>query len=397
LARYGRLAGRVTVAWGDVDLMPSAVTPAAVTPALAAAALASDAMIAALRLADWVGDRTSVTARGLLGRGPAGQACAALGIDVPGLARDWDTAVSAGLIVVAGSRASAVRPRRPEDALEAWLRALAVPLGRSDDECAQWLAAMSVLASAEDESFTAAAVRDAAFGAADDENSDERADQWLADWISFGAVAAGGGRAAGGGLAAGGPLRITPLGRLLADSVTAMLAPAPDDNADVIVARFSTLPVRVAIQYAERWLAARTPVAAAAELIDFAGTATPRERAIAIDLAAEIGPDAAPAWRDRAERPGYGAYIREWLADQGEDVPEFPADEAWMAAEMFALALDEASSCAGESRAGEEKVAWAVEEAFDTDDPVTVLRESGHPDAAQLIDLIEGPSSRRPL
>jgi hypothetical protein len=276
--------------------------------------------------------------------------------------------------------------------LTAWLRALAAPLGMPDDACAQWLAAVAVLASADGGSVTAGEVRDAVFGAVDDEDADERADGWLADWTRSAVVVPDGGVSAGGavdvsaGDLAGDLLRITPLGRLLADSVTAALAPGPDDGAAAVVRRFIAVPVRVTIRYLTGWLAARGLVAAAGELIDFAATATPYQRATAIDLAAELGPDAAAAWRQRAKQPGYGAYVREWLADQGEEVPVVPGDEAWMAAEMFALALGEAL---GDQSLDDKEVAWAMEEAFDTADPVAVLNESGHPEAPRLIEFVQ--------
>ena len=218
-------------------------------------------------------------------------------------------------------------------------------------------------------------------------DADERADGWLADWTRFGAVVPVGDSArvpadVPAGVPAGGVLRITPLGRLLADSVTATLAPGPDDGAVAVVQRFITVPVRVAIRYLTGWLAARGLVAATGELIDFAAAATPYERATAIDLAAELGPDAAAAWRQRAKLPGYGAYVREWLADQGEEVPDVPGDEAWMAAETFALAVGEVppslgDGSIGDGSLGEKEVAWAMEEAF------------GHPEAARLIELAQ--------
>jgi hypothetical protein len=381
--------------------MPSAVTPVIVAPELAAAALASEAITAALQLATWVGyEGKHVTARAVLSPGPALDACAALGIelppgktklrsmlDVPVLVRDWNTAVSAGLILVGGGSARrAVEGNDGPDVatLTAWLRAITEPLAMPDDECAQWLAAVAVLASADGDSVTEGAdggsvtvgeVRDAVFGAVDDKEADERADQWLDDWVFFGALVP----------VDGGSLRITPLGRLLTDSVTAMLTPAAAEDAAAVVQRFITVPVRVAVRYLTGWLAVRGVVAAAGELIDFAGSATPYQRAIAIDLAAELGPDAAPAWRERARLPGYGAYVREWLADQGEEVPDFPGDQAWMAAELFTLALEEAPPGLGEG-----KVAWVIKEMFDNDDPLPVLKESGHPDAERLTRLVEG-------
>ena len=325
--------------------MPSAVTPAVVTPALATAALASEAPV----------------------------------IEVPSSGED-----------------GAASPD-PADVLTAWLRVITAPLGLGEERT-QWLAAVAVIAEAGEDGVTAGEVRDAVSAASDDEDGDERADRWLDEWVLFGALVRSGVLPAGGlppgaypagGLAlddllAGGRFEITPLGRLLTDSVTATLGPGPDDNAAATVERLGALPVGVAISYAAGWLGARTPVTAAGELIDFAASAAPRERATAIDLAAELGPDAAPAWRERAQLPGYGAYVREWLADQGEEVPDFPGDDAWIAAETFSLALAEAPAWLGDG-----KVAWAIEEVFDGDDPVTVLAASGHLDAPRLIKLVE--------
>ncbi|HEY1627445.1 MAG TPA: hypothetical protein VGG16_27000 [Streptosporangiaceae bacterium] len=395
--------------------------PDVVTPELAAAALASDAMIAALRLASWIGSRAPVTPRGWLSPGPALEACAALGIelppgkvrlrsmgDVPSLARAWETAVAAGLILVNPSNARGIGFRLVEAdpsldmdtaVLTAWLRAIAAPLVLPDYECAQWLAAVTVLAAAGDEGFTAAQVRDAVFAAGEERDAGARTDEWLEDWAWFGAVTgrgfSGGELAVGGlpagGLAvddllAGGRYDVTPLGRLFADTVTGTLAPAPDQDAAAVIEGLGSLPVSLTVRFLTQWLAARTTADAAGELIDFAAAATPYQRATAIDLAAELGPDAAPAWRERADLPGYGAYVREWLVDQGEPVAGVPGDQAWMAAEMFALALlEQPPPWITVAR----KTPWAMEEAFGTSDAVTVLSESAHPDAARLIGIVQ--------
>jgi hypothetical protein len=375
-----------------VDLTPDSLVPVIVTPELTAEALASEALSGALLLTEWVGDAKQVTEHGLLGPEPALQACRALGIpvagkkrlrsagDVPELAAAWRAARGAGLITVSGRTAHGASLDDPaDDALPVWLRALAAPLGLPEEQRAEWLAAVALLSSAVlseagDGSISALDVRNAAFAASDGEDSDKRVAEWLADWVLFGVVV---------------PVRarfvVTALGRLLADSVTAMLAPAPEDDAGAVVARLGSLPVGVAVEYLRGWLAARTPETAAGELIDFAASVTPYERATAIDLAAELGPDAAAAWRERAKLPGYGAYIREWLADQGEHVPEVPGDDAWLAAETFSLALGSAPDWLGDG-----KLAWAVEEVFDTDDPLPVLAASGHPDAPRLIEMIDG-------
>jgi hypothetical protein len=379
-----------------VDLLPSAVTPAVVTPELTHAALASEAMIGALTLAEWVGDGKQVTAKGLLAQGPALAACRALGVatgkkrlrsagDVPELAVAWRVARAAGLITVSGGSARGAGLEDPADALATWLRAVVAPLGLPEEQRAEWLAAVALIAEAGDGGLSAWDVRNAAFAVSDGEESDGRATQWLADWVLLGAVVPASGSPALDDVLRDVPLRVTPLGRLLADSVTAALAPAPEEDAGAVVARFGSLPVGIAIRYASGWLAARTPVAAAGELIDFAASATPHQRATAIDLAAELGPDAAQAWRQRADLPGYGAYVREWLADQGEQVPDFPGDEAWLAAETFSLGLSSAPEWLGDG-----KLSWAAEEAFGADDPLTVLAASGHPDAPRLIEAVEG-------
>jgi hypothetical protein len=356
------------------------------------AALASEAMTSALALARWVGDGKQVTAQGQLRPGPAFEACVALGIslppgkkklrsanDVPVLSTAWRIARSAGVITVSGGSVYGLGfqdlAEDPAAALEAWLRAATAPIGPADEPCPEFLAVVAVMASAA-AAVTVAEIRDAAFAASDDMNSDQHAEEFLADLTLFGALTS----------ASGDLMTITPLGRLLTDSVFAGLAPAPGDDAAVVVTRLRHLPVNVGIKYARDWLAPRSPADAAGELIDAVASATPHDRVIAIDLAAEIGPDAAAAWRERAELPGYGAYVREWLIDRGEDVPVLPGDVAWMSAEAFGLALAEAPRWLGK-----QKVAWALEEAFDIDDgdPLTVLKESGHPDAAHLIELVE--------
>lgn len=368
------------------------IAPAAVTSELMSAALASEAMTIALSLARCVGDGRQVTMHGQLRPGPAFEACAALGIslppgknklrsanDVPALSTAWRIARSAGVIAVSGGSVYGLGfqdlAEDPAAALEAWLRAVTMRLGLAGEPCPQCLAVVAVIAEAS-AGVTVAGIRDAAFAASDDMDSDQHAEEFLADLTLFGALTP----------ASGDLMTITPLGRLLTDSVFAALAPAPGDDAAAVVTRLRHLPVNVGIKYARDWLALRTPAGAAGELINAAASATPHDRVIAIDLAAEIGPDAAAAWRERAELPGHGAYVREWLIDQGEDVRVLPGDVAWMTAEAFGLALAEAPQWLGK-----QKVAWALEEAFDIDDgdPLTVLKESGHPDAAHLIQLVE--------
>jgi hypothetical protein len=386
--------------------------PAAITPELASAALASPALSGALKLADWVGDGRELTDSGVLRPAAARQACAALGfdlppgrklrsaLDVPELARDWEVARAAGLITLSAKRVYGLGfhdvAGDPAATVEAWLRGVAAPFGIPDERCRECLTVVALLAAAGGrDGFAVRELLDdveAAFpdefgecpdcgevhalaSEEDAEDTEQHALFSLAFMRNFGAVAD-----AGDDL-----LTLTPLGQMLVASVFAALAPAPEDGADAVLTRLGVLPAVTAVRYAGDWLAARTPVDAARELFVFAETAIAPVRAAAFAFAEELGPDAAPAWRELAPLPGYGAYARSWLAEQGEDVAAFPGDAGWFAAEMFSSMLDEIPP----------ELTWvavglAVEEigAEDYYDAIAKLTESGHPDAPAIIDLL---------
>ena len=66
----------------------------------------------------------------------------------------------------------------------------------------------------------------------------------------------------------------------------------------MLVDAVAALPNRIAVLMARQWLSARTPVAAARELIAVAESASGQHRLAALALARECGPDATPAWRE---------------------------------------------------------------------------------------------------
>ena len=182
---------------------------------------------------------------------------------------------------------------------------------------------------------------------------------------------------------------LTSLGRMLADSVFAVLAPAPEDKAIDVAKRLAGLPGHTSIRYAADWLAARTPAGAVTQLLDAAESATPRQRRTAIELAEEIGPEATSVWQERAQAPGYGAHIRAVLAASGEDVPNFPRDDAWLTADDMSAAF--------ETIAPEHALTQMRVDLEDDDDPsqaaadlLAALGDSGHPDAPRLIELVRG-------
>jgi hypothetical protein len=81
------------------------------------------------------------------------------------------------------------------------------------------------------------------------------------------------------------------------------------------------------------------PDAAVRELLALAEASGGEQRAAALAFARGLGPDAAPAWREWAGRPGFGAYARRWLADQGEPAADDRPDEAWLTVDALSIML----------------------------------------------------------
>ena len=132
------------------------VTDALTREELARTALACPPFTLAIRLAEWVGDSRELTSTSVLRPAVAVQACQALGIALPvgklrsakdvfELARAWDAAVAADLVLVTANRASAapdvadfaraaggtvaLGPELTERAAIAWLRDRALEWG----------------------------------------------------------------------------------------------------------------------------------------------------------------------------------------------------------------------------------------------------------------------------
>ena len=385
----------VRVAWCGVDIAPSAVTPE-----LAAAALASPALSSALRLAEWVGDGKELTASGMLRPAGGAEACRALGIDlpagkprstgdVPQLMHSWEVAHDAGLISVAGKYAYGPGfvdvTADPGAALRSWLRAVAAKFGVPDDPCGECLTVLAALAAAEGAVGAVEmmdAVRAAFPAPEDDDGPDDRAQHAVlavAYLLSFDAATPAG----------DGPdddtVRLTPLGRMLAESVFAVLAPDPAADAGTVVTGLAELPPMVANVIGQPWLAARTPAGAARELLGFAESAAPETRLVAMAIAREIGPEAAEAWRERARVPGFGAYARSWLVDYGEEVEQDPRDEAWLAVESLS-----AGTAMMRPQVASLMIAAAMGESSGREiaEMVTAFKYSGHPDAVYINQAI---------
>lgn len=383
------------------------ITPSAVTPELAEAALASTALSLALKLARWIGDEKVLTASGTLHPAAAAEACRALDIelpaeqlgnadDMPELAQVWEVARDAGYITVAGehvrgSGADAVTTDA-DAVVRSWLRAFTSKLNLQEEPCGRCLTVLAELAAAADGVASTAELMDAvrlAFPAPADLARELRhAVSALADLLAFAAVVP----------AVDEPeddnrVRLTPLGRMLAETVFAALAVDPGADVETALTMLAKLPPSVSMFIARPWLAARTPAGAARELLAFAESAAADSRMIAVTFAKGIGPEAAEAWREYAEVPGFGAYAREWLAVLGEQVTADPRDAAWLTVEavsMVGVSLppevvsDMISSVARRSGLSDLPTILAV------------LRESGHPDAERIAEAISSVQGTQP-
>jgi hypothetical protein len=103
--------------------------------------------------------------------------------------------------------------------------------------------------------------------------------------------------------------------------------------------------------YAESaaWAAARGAVPAARELLDLGAHGDPGDRLLAVAAVTRIGAAAAPAWRDNLNVPPMSGYAKITLAMLEDDgsagrpagLEPSPAEVAWMATDLLALACDD--------------------------------------------------------
>lgn len=406
--------------------------PSTVRPELAEAALSCFSLARARKLARWIGDGRQLTSSGVLRPALAVEACQVLGIELPPgrlrsaldvdeLMRDWEVACTAGYILPGGSRVRAaghLADTSPETVLRSWLRAASAELGLPDEPCAGCLTVLHELSTADGAlglAQLAEAVR--SLEPAEDENlpcpgcgevhempeladllgddddddlagSAEHAQGAVMGLMGYGAATAL--QAAPAGPGAPGVLsearvRLTPLGRMLAESLFSGCAPPADAGAAALIDVLSAVPPKIAAQLAAPWLAARSPAGAVRELLGYAESADATSRMVAMAFAMGTGPEGAPAWREWAARPGFGVYARMWLTEQGEEAPELPGDHAWMTVEALS-----AASAAVPPELTPLVVTAALEQADAgaAAEALSLMGSSGHPDAARFIQSV---------
>ena len=356
-----------------------------ISPEVTDAALSCMALTRARNLAEWVGQGKTLTASGVLRPAEAAQACRDLGIELPGprlrsaldvedLMRDWMTAAAAGFLEIDGRRVraaqdlpeagSSIHPD-PDAILHAWVQAATVVLDLGEQPCAGCLTVLHELYSA-DGPPTVAQLANAVRGVLESQEPEEPAglpcpgcgevhgpgdllglgdflsaeDEDEDDAASHAAATVAGLLGFGAADVTDETVRLTPLGTVLTASVFQGREPSPDAGAATVMSAISELPPPVAWTVAQPWLGARSTGDAARELLAFAESADGGQRVASLAFAGELGSEATQAWREWATRPGIGAYARQWLRSQGEQVPEDPADEAWLAVDALSVMLD---------------------------------------------------------
>ena len=388
--------------------------------ALARTALTAVPLTRALALAQWTGGGRELTTTGVLRPAVAVEACRALGIDVPSgklrSAKDvpelddaWTVALAADLVLVTANRVMAApgvaelvtMANRADETTEldedlaeqmvlAWLRGAGTSLGFPEAACGECVAVLHELSEANGQMELvdlAAAVLDAEESAEFDLGFDiatmdlaDHAVSAVSQLVEFAAVATGPGRSEGGTVA------LTPLGRLLAESVFGALSPPAAVTAEDLVTAVAWMPPRVALAASASWLAGRAPHAAVRELLEFASAFDgPELRTVALEIARGSGADAMPVWREYARMPGFGAYARQWLAAQDEPVAADDKDEAWLLVDTIVQSTSELGPVMLPLLSG------TVQAAGDSmSDVLAGIANCGHPHAADVARMLSG-------
>jgi len=338
-------------------------------------------------------------------------------LDVDDLMLDWKVAVDAGFLAIDGRRARAAAGLARTDTdfvLSSWVGVAAEQcLGVPEEPCPGCLVVLDKLMAADGPVSVEELVLALAEAAPDMASEEPCADcgqihdpavlSGIGDLLGIGDFAGdedleedheehagatvAGLAAFGAAVAAEGAVRLTPLGNMLAASVLEGCAPLPDAGVAELVSVLSEVPLPVAATMARPWLEARPAEAAVGELLAFAESASGGLRIAALAFARQLGPAGMAAWQERAKRPGFGAYARQFLAEQGEQVTLGPSDEAWLAVDALSIMLDSIT----EMMLPFPLAAILQEEpGADVGAVVSALRGSGHPAEADVVARLTG-------
>lgn len=382
------------------DLLPISV------PEAAQAARACPVFDAARRLATWLGTGRPVTPKGVLRPGDVPEAARVLGTVAPSKIRSaadvlwlhepWTAAVDCGLVTVEGKVARAGGALADwvggpdETVLGIWWRAFRASIEAWDDPDDLWsgiptipVASLCLLAAGpgpfRTEEFThrvlhlrgsGEVVSTAAFWELT-RDYDKPMDVIVGLVTRFGAVSV-----------ANGKTWLTALGRYALDRVAMLTPPVviPTMSAAEVLVVVERLDEALAWRRAAPWLAARTPIVAARELLTAAASAAPMHRMAALALTAGLDDTALPAWREAAELTQVGPAARAFLAREFGD-PEPGAEEIrWQVVDECAALLDE------EGAALALPEIWENLPGDDVDTKIAAVEATAHPHGRHLTE-----------
>lgn len=161
---------------------------------------------------------------------------------------------------------------------------------------------------------------------------------------------------------------------------------APDlaeaDARGLIEGLLDGVPAELAEDDIDRWLAARSPGEAAAELLGAASGAPAVARGIAVTIVDRLGAEAEPALRGVLDDAELRPHAIHWLTARGLPAPQLTHDELlWVSVDMLALALpaaEEAPDMFAENMAASGPSAQLIEEMWQVD----------HPDVVEVLELL---------
>lgn len=176
-------------------------------------------------------------------------------------------------------------------------------------------------------------------------------------------------------------------------SVAALPSPSPRMSAAALVMLSEAVGEAEFDAAFLEWRRSRDPEQAVRELLIYAGSADPRGRLAAVDIARRIGAPGYRAWKDAVKRRELRGYARVSLSEMASDLPEStlplilepdPDDMAWLATDLLAMACGTDEPDPGEVAT---RFAQAVPDG-QYQRTLGVMAQISHPDTARVLAVV---------